>query len=91
MEIATETGIVGLTGIIFFWLFFLWRFGSVWRKYNVLQMAWLLSAMVAFFPLNTHFAFYGTFWSSVSWLILAITMGMANSSTNGRSEERQQR
>jgi len=90
MEIATETGIVGLTGIIFFWLFFLWKFGSVWRKYDVLQMAWLLSGMVAFFPLNAHFAFYGTFWSSVSWLILAIAMGMANFSTNGRSEERQQ-
>jgi len=32
----------------------------------------LLSAAVAWLPFNTHMAFYGSYWATLAWLLLAI-------------------
>lgn len=75
MEIATETGIIGVMGYLIFWLVL---FTTIWREYktgNISFITWSLCVIVSMFPFNAHLAFYGSYWSSVMWLIFAMTAG----------------
>ncbi|OGT35294.1 MAG: hypothetical protein A2W28_08430 [Gammaproteobacteria bacterium RBG_16_51_14] len=73
MEIAAETGIIGIIGYFLFWLSLL---VAMWREHkaeNTFFITWSLCVIVALFPLNAHLAFYGSYWSSLVWLLLPIT------------------
>jgi O-antigen ligase len=73
LEVAAETGAIGLAGLAAFW----WLLVSHgWRKYrdNPETAPWLLSVIVAWLPLNAHLAFYGSYWSSVSWWVLVLLL-----------------
>lgn len=69
LEVATETGLIGLSGLACFW-WLLARAG--WRRLRLAPdcLPWLVTGCVAWFPLNAHMAFYGSYWSSVSWWVL---------------------
>lgn len=69
LEVAAETGAVGLIGLAAFWWLLL-RHG--WRSLRTVPALapWMLCAVVAWLPLNAHLAFYGSYWSSVSWWVL---------------------
>ena len=78
MEIAAETGIIGIIGYLLFWLALA---TTIWREYkskNTSYIAWSLCVIVAMFPLNAHLAFYGSYWSSFVWLILPISAAWLN-------------
>lgn len=75
LEILTETGIIGLL---------LWLMGAAlavrawqWAMPISRQRAALpaLALAVTVFPLNTHLAFYSTFWADVFLLLLALFAG----------------
>ena len=73
LEIAVETGVIGLLAFVLF-------YGRLWRllcsrSEGGVAPLWLLSALVAWLPLNAHLAFYGAYWSTLAWLVLA--MGLA--------------
>ena len=70
LEIAIETGLLGVLAFAVF-------YGKLLRLLNRSRVGeippvWLLSALVAWLPLNAHMAFYGAYWSSLAWLLLAI-------------------
>lgn len=70
LEIMAETGILGLIGylLIFYPLIIL-------AKQNPLKaelLPFLIPVFVALFPFNAHMAFYGSIWSSVLWLLIAL-------------------
>ncbi len=69
LEVATETGGIGLIGLICFWWFFV---AASWRRLQVVPASapWLIAGLVAWWPLNAHMAFYGSYWSSVCWWVL---------------------
>ena len=70
MEVAVETGALGLIGLA---CFYIWIIRSLVNRPIVGGGAmWLLAGVVAWFPLNAHLAFYGSYWTSFVWLMLAL-------------------
>jgi O-antigen ligase len=75
LEIAIETGVIGLAAFIVFYglLLRLLARPTLGRVVPV----WLLGAAVAWLPLNAHLAFYGAYWSTLAWLLLAVGLAEA--------------
>ncbi len=84
LEIASETGLVGLAGFALFYLLLLQRLWLAIRAGQLQQMPWLLCPLTAFFPLNAHLAFYGTYWISVGWWVLAVSLAAISASEDGK-------
>jgi len=73
LEIAAETGLFGLFGFLLFWCYLV--FLAITRlAHHHGFVPWLICAGIAWFPLNAHFAFYGSYWSSVGWWILCLAL-----------------
>ena len=72
LEIAVETGVIGLAGFILFYLTVLryWWQG----RHSTTNGAWTAALLAATFPLNAHLAFYGSYWSGFLWLLTACTL-----------------
>lgn len=71
LEVALETGLIGLIG----YACFLWLVLARLRQAaDDRQAAWAISALAAAFPFNAHLAFYGSYWSSLTWLAAAVAM-----------------
>ena len=77
LGILTETGIIGFNRMILFWGWSLFVFT---RSELILPdvLPWALALLVTALPFNTHIAFYGSFWSTVIWWLLAILISAAN-------------
>ncbi|MFY8123306.1 MAG: O-antigen ligase family protein, partial [Silanimonas sp.] len=75
LEVLAETGIVGLA----LWLAAVaialraWRFAAPGQRERAAAPA--LALLVTVFPLNTHLAFYSTFWGGVTLLLAALYAG----------------
>jgi len=75
LEVLSETGVIGLlcwmTGF-----FAMWRAWQ-WSPPKARQLAFvpMLACVVVAFPLNTHLAFYATFWGGCWLLLLALYAG----------------
>ncbi len=69
LEIMVETGAIGLFGYLI--LLFLLIKGAINRKTLKSELPYLLPVLVAIFPLNAHMAFYGSIWSSMTWLLIS--------------------
>ena len=72
LEIAVETGVIGLAGFILFYLTLLryWWLG----RHSTTSGAWTAALLAATFPLNAHLAFYGSYWSGFLWLLSACVL-----------------
>ncbi len=72
LEIAAETGAIGLlawlSAVIVAWR--AWRRQSPAARANAFAPALALFAML--FPLNTHFAFYSSFWGLMLWWLIGL-------------------
>jgi O-antigen ligase len=72
IEIIVETGLVGFAGyLLFFFLLFRQAFINL-SQTDRARIPWLIAAVVSVFPLNAHLAFYGSYWSSVTWWIIPL-------------------
>ena len=75
LEVLSETGLVGA----FFWIggaalaWRAWRFASPEARRRARAPA--LALAVTVFPLNTHLAFYSTFWGGLTLLLAALYAG----------------
>lgn len=73
LEIATETGLLGLAGYVVFW----WLvFGALRRRTaeDGIARGWWAALVVLWLPLNMHLAFYGSYWSSFAWTVIALAL-----------------
>ncbi len=75
LEVLSETGVIGL-------LFWLAGFYAMWRAWRwsptrARQLAFvpMLACVAILFPVNTHLAFYATFWGGCWLMLLAIYAG----------------
>lgn len=75
LEVASETGLLGLLlwfgGAALAWR--AWRFASPEGRERARAPA--LALLVTVFPLNTHLAFYSTFWGGLTLLLAALFAG----------------
>ena len=85
LELLSETGIAGLLA----WLVAAWL---VWRSWRDADPAArerarpaLLALAVTVFPLNTHLAFYSTFWGGLALLLAGLYVG----ALHGRAPSRE--
>lgn len=69
LEVGVETGLVGLAG---YGLFLGLLLARLRRAADGAQAAFAVAALAATFPLNAHLAFYGSYWSSLAWLMVAL-------------------
>jgi len=81
LEIATETGTIGIIGIIFAIYFIFKPLNGLSKEEKLNAFPWMLGALIAIVP-NIGKAFYSSFWLSlIMWMIF---IGIAN--TNTRSD-----
>lgn len=73
LEVATETGIIGLIGFAAFCVIVV---RLLLDQKNALAAPWILAVIVAMFPLNAHMAIYGNFWAHVVWWTILVMVGM---------------
>ena len=68
LEVLTETGVLGLVGL----LVFAWIFCSYFLTAAHLPQVYpaIISVLVITFPLSSSLAFYGSYWSTVIWWFL---------------------
>jgi len=75
LEVASETGLIGLlmwlAGVAMAWR--AWRFASPAAREQARPA--MLALAVTVFPLNTHLAFYSTFWGGFTLLLSALYAG----------------
>jgi O-antigen ligase len=75
LEVLSETGVVGLLlwlgGVAVAWR--AWRFATPEARERARAPA--LALFVTVFPLNTHLAFYSTFWGGLTLLLAALYAG----------------
>ena len=76
LEVLTETGTIGFTGFLLFGLLF-YRFIRA-KNLGMPLYPFLLAIMTVLFPINTHMAFYGSYWSSIFWWLMAMTLIAVN-------------
>jgi len=75
LEISAETGLIGLAawGLVA-WLCFALYFRAQ-AQTRALALPYGLALLGMCFPINTHLAFYSTFWGSLFWWLLALYLG----------------
>ncbi len=75
LEILAESGVIGLAG----YLLFVCLLITTARRYlhDEACSAGFIGALAATVPVNSHVAFYGSYWSSVLWwLIIYLVINM---------------
>ena len=85
-EIASETGLLGLVGLLIFYYFLFSRIFYLIRKNRLEIIPWYICAATAFFPLNSHLAFYGSYWASFCWWILITALAIDYAATEKNSD-----
>jgi O-antigen ligase len=75
LEVLSETGLIGLLlwlgGVALAWR--AWRYATPAARDTARAPA--LALLVTVFPLNTHLAFYSTFWGGLTLLLAALYAG----------------
>jgi len=68
----SDTGTIGLTGLVLA-LLFLWKHRSrVTPAERQDAFPFALAVFLILFPLNSHFAIYGTYTSSLVWFLVGL-------------------
>lgn len=69
LEVGVETGLLGVAGYcVVLWLLLT----RLRRAADGVQAGFTIAALAATFPLNAHLAFYGSYWSSLVWPLVAL-------------------
>ncbi len=75
LEIATETGVVGLLGYLILATYFLAKIRRLEREAFNSAFPYALTLIVALFPLNGHMEFYSLFYATQIWWIVIVNAG----------------
>jgi O-antigen ligase len=72
LEVMADTGVIGLLGMLvgFVLIIRFWRSMKPSRRNEAFPFALALALML--FPLNSHFALYGTYMSSLIWILFGL-------------------
>ena len=81
LEIAAETGIVGLIGYLIALAVLIRRFLEMSRAQVAVGFPYLLAILVVLFPFATHMAFYAHFMGALVWWTIAISVAGLGTTT----------
>lgn len=72
LEAMADTGTIGLAGLVLAYIFVLWhrRLTTPAERRDAFPFA--LAVFLVVFPLNSHFAIYGTYTSSLIWFLVGL-------------------
>lgn len=70
LEFLTETGVIGLTGLLLGVLLVIRSYRLIHQSDRYNAWPYLLALLAMTFPLNSHLAFYSTYWSVLFWWLL---------------------
>lgn len=87
LEIPVTTGVVGLAGYLLTFAVLALAYLRLKKLKAALFAPWLAIAL-ALFPLNAHWHFYGTFFTSMFWLIFMIAMIMTREEKRAHGDPR---
>lgn len=75
LEVAAEAGGIGLVGYLFAFIYWIrLTINSARKEMNVAALPWMLAVIVAIMPINAHMAFYASFWSCMTWWLIAVSL-----------------
>jgi len=74
LEIATETGLIGVVGYLMFIVLVLKKLRGLGTAHLTIVFPAALALVLSIFPLNVHKAFYGNMSSSLMWWLLLVFM-----------------
>ena len=74
LEVFAETGMIGVVGYLILLVLVLKNYWRGIHDSGSWALPWLMCALVAMNPLNVHMALYGNYWSSLTFLILAVAV-----------------
>jgi O-antigen ligase len=72
LEVMADTGSIGLAGLIFGAVFGWLAWRRMLPANRQEAFPYVLSLILILFPLNSHFAIYGTFTSSLIWFLMGL-------------------
>ncbi len=72
LEVAVETGTLGLLGYLLFWAYLLQLVWRTIKQRNDYRLPWLICIMITTLPYNAGLAFYGSYWSSIAWWMIIV-------------------
>ena len=72
LEVLTETGVVGLLALITFTGLLIRQYRRCNPARRTLMLPFGVCLIAAMFPINTHLAFYGAYWSQILWWLVAL-------------------
>jgi O-antigen ligase len=80
LEILTESGLIGFLCYLFSFYLIIRVLQTSTQKKSL--SPYFIPVLVAMFPFNTHMAFYGSIWSSMIWLLIALYFAQAKLASN---------
>ncbi len=72
LEVLTETGIIGLIGLLMALLIVFQCWKQIRSEDRVKPVALLFALAAMTFPINSHLAFYSTYWSLLCWWLVMV-------------------
>ena len=86
LEVATETGVIGLFGYLLFFVMLIRLLRRSWMTASTLAPV-LACSLVSLFPLNAHLSFYGSFWSSICWWLVFLCLAIHQGDASGQARK----
>ena len=74
LEALTDCGVIGLLGLLLFMGLVLRAWWQADASGRSRAAAYCFALLLIWFPLNTHYALYGTFMSTLIWWLLAMAL-----------------
>jgi len=86
LEVASETGIIGLLGLSLFFLLLVRIMVRGWRQKAMMTMVYAAGVLALLMPVNSHLAIYSSYWAAQYWVLigLLVSMVMAENQANTR-------
>jgi len=72
LEVMADTGTIGLLGLAAGFILAWWRWRAMSPGTRQEAFPYALALVLVLFPLNTHFAIYGTYVSSLVWVLAGL-------------------
>ncbi|MFA7608062.1 MAG: O-antigen ligase family protein [Rhodocyclaceae bacterium] len=84
LEIAAETGSLGLAGFVL--MAFLYLRAALTQPMDERShlWPWVIAVLVAWFPGNAHMAIYASYWGTIAWWLLIVSIGMLQFGVSAR-------
>ena len=76
LEIATETGLIGVIGYLAALIYWVRLMLGTAREKKGVALSVMGGVLIAIMPINAHMAFYASFWSCITWWLMMLGLAL---------------